>query len=51
MNKYESHAKYDLNIGLEVIYMENKAKGIFRSPLKISVPDHIKDENKYCEFH
>ena len=31
--------------------MENKAKGIFRLPPSISVPDYIKDKNKYCEFH
>ena len=43
--------KYDLSTGLEVIYIENKAKGIFGSSPKIYVPNHMKDKNKYCEFH
>ena len=46
---WEPLPKYDLNIRLEVIYMENKA--IFCSPPKISVPYHMKDNNEYCEFH
>lgn len=46
---WESLPKYDLNTGLEVIYMENKAKGIFRSPLGIYILDHTKDKNKYIK--
>ena len=48
---WEPLPKYDLSTRLKVIYMENKAKGIFRSPPKISIFDHMKDKNKYCEFH
>ena len=48
---WEPLPKYDLNTGLEVIYKEDKAKGIFHSPLKISVPDYMKNKNKYCKFH
>ena len=48
---WEPLLKCDLSIGLEVIYIENKTKGIFCSPSKISMPNHMKDKNKYRDFH
>lgn len=48
---WEPLPKYDRSTRLEVIYIENKTKGIFCSPLRISTSDHMKDKNKYYEFH
>ncbi|PON48671.1 hypothetical protein PanWU01x14_235480 [Parasponia andersonii] len=43
--------KYELNTPIDVIYLQNRDKGIFKDPPKSSVPEHMKNRSRYCQFH
>ena len=42
---------YDLNISLEKIFMENKNKNVFRPPLKMRIPESMRNKSLYCAHH
>ncbi|PON71475.1 hypothetical protein PanWU01x14_072720 [Parasponia andersonii] len=43
--------KYELNTPIDVIYLQNRDRGIFKDPPKSGVPKHMKNRNRYCQFH
>ncbi|PON34462.1 hypothetical protein PanWU01x14_344220 [Parasponia andersonii] len=43
--------KYELNTPIDVIYLQNRDRGIFKDPPKSGVPEHMKNRNRYCQFH
>ncbi|PON35562.1 hypothetical protein PanWU01x14_335310, partial [Parasponia andersonii] len=36
---------------IDVIYLQNRDRGIFIDPPKSSVPEHMKNRNRYCQFY
>ncbi|PON44888.1 hypothetical protein PanWU01x14_263700 [Parasponia andersonii] len=43
--------KYELNTPIDVIYLQNRDRSIFKDPPKSGVPEHMKNRNRYCQFH
>ncbi|PON41255.1 hypothetical protein PanWU01x14_290940 [Parasponia andersonii] len=43
--------KYELNRSIDVIYLQTRDMGIFKDPPKSGVPEHMKNRNKYYQFH
>ncbi|PON71359.1 hypothetical protein PanWU01x14_074990 [Parasponia andersonii] len=43
--------KYELNTPIDVIYLQNRDRGIFKDPPKSGVPEHMKNRSRYCQFH
>ncbi|PON52734.1 hypothetical protein PanWU01x14_206950 [Parasponia andersonii] len=40
--------KYELNTPIDVIYLQNRDRGIFKDPPKSGVPEHMKNRSRYC---
>ncbi|PON34403.1 hypothetical protein PanWU01x14_344650, partial [Parasponia andersonii] len=47
----DSLPKYELNTPIDVIYLQNKDRGIFKDPPKSSVLEHMKNRNRYYQFY
>ncbi|PON31595.1 hypothetical protein PanWU01x14_368670, partial [Parasponia andersonii] len=43
--------KYELNMPIDMIYLQNRDRGIFKDPPKSGVPEHMKNRSMYCQFH
>ncbi|PON70016.1 hypothetical protein PanWU01x14_084800, partial [Parasponia andersonii] len=43
--------KNELNTPIDVIYFQNKDRGIFKDPPKSGIPKHMKNRNRCCQFH
>ncbi|PON57911.1 hypothetical protein PanWU01x14_170010 [Parasponia andersonii] len=43
--------KYELNTPIDVVYLQNRDRGIFKDPPKSGVPEHMKNRSRYCQFH
>ncbi|PON31318.1 hypothetical protein PanWU01x14_370830 [Parasponia andersonii] len=43
--------KYELNTPIDAIYLQNRDRGIFKDPPKSGIPEHMKNRNRYCQFH
>ncbi|PON75482.1 hypothetical protein PanWU01x14_041070 [Parasponia andersonii] len=43
--------KYELNTPIDMIYLQKKDKGIFKDQPKSGIPEHMKNRNRYYQFH
>ncbi|PON40061.1 hypothetical protein PanWU01x14_300040, partial [Parasponia andersonii] len=47
----DSLPKYELNMSIDMIYVQNRDRGIFKDLPKSGDPEHMKNRSRYCQFH